>query len=359
MRHIIHVFLCIYFIYSSSDSTLTALKPEVHHPEVNQIVRLLLTQLHYNAKQVNDEFSEHVYESYLEYMDNNRSLFLKSDIESFEVYRFTFDDYLLANNLHPAYRMFNRYRDQRIKQLTFMISLLDKKMPNFKSDDVFVYDRREKPWFTTESELFEQWTLQTKNDILNLKLSNKPWKKIVELLKKRYKTRLKHAKQYNDEDVFSYFLNSVSLTFDPHTSYMSPRNSENFAISMNKSLEGIGAQLTSEGEFIKVARVIPGGPADRGKELQANDRIAGVAQGDKGKFEDVIGWRIDDVVQLIRGKKGSVVRLNIIPNGSTPNDPHKIVRIVRDKVKLEDQKVKSDTLMISNGDVVFKFRGIC
>ncbi|MCF8394378.1 MAG: carboxy terminal-processing peptidase, partial [Melioribacteraceae bacterium] len=220
--------------------------------------------------------------------------------------------------------------------------------------ETYTPDRDEVEWAKSIEELNEIWRKRVKNDALNLKLAGKEWDKIVETLENRYHRFHKVILQYNTEDVFQIYMNAFGYVVDPHTSYFSPITSENFQIDMSLSLEGIGAQLTSDNDYTKVAQIIAGGPAEKSEQLFEDDRIVGVGQGDDGELIDVIGWRLDDVVQLIRGKKGTTVRLSVLRPEMTPDMQPDLIKIVRDKVKLEERAAKSDILDIEQDEYNFK-----
>lgn len=319
------------------------LKPKDSHSVAAPVIAKLLRQYHYNHQKIDDAVSSETLDLYIESLDRSRLYFLASDISEFEKFRYTLDDIVFSGDLEPVFQIFNTWKTRAEQRIELATDRLDKEF-DFTLDEDFTLDRSEAEWATTTSELDELWRKKLKNEALGLKLADQEWSKIKEKLKKRYATRLKNIKQYNSEDVFQLFINSLSETFDPHTSYFSPVSSENFNIDMSLSLQGIGAQLTTEDEYTKVVRIITGGPADKSKLILANDKIVGVAQGKHGQMIDVIGWRLDDVVQKIRGKKGSTVRLEIIPAESPAGNPPKEIILVRDKVVIEERAAKSDTV---------------
>lgn len=339
------VLLTALFIQSSlfgqtADRTLA---PEEKHVASAKIIAKILRQYHYNHEQIDDAKSEETLDLFLDRFDRNRMYFLASDINKFERYRDTLDDDIVAGNLEPAYLIFNTFKLRLDQRAAFVKTRLKTDFDYSKQESLQI-DRSNAPWPTTTQELDELWRKKLKNEALNMKLAGKEWASIQETLGKRYANLERRIEQYESEDVFQDFMNALTETFDPHTSYFSPISSENFGIDMSLSLEGIGAQLTTEDEHTKVVRIIPGGPADRSRELWANDKIIGVAQGRDGEMLDVIGMRLDDVVQKIRGAKGSIVRLEVIPADNAPDDPSKEVTLVRDKVILEDRAAQSDTI---------------
>ena len=237
---------------------------------------------------------------------------------------------------------------RRLERYEFAISLLDVKGDknpfDFTQEEIYSFDREEAPWPASEAELNELWRLKVKSDVLNLTLTKKEWPKIKEVLTKRYNYAIKRLKQSESEDAFQLVMNSFARVVEPHTSYLSPRNAERFQVDMNLSLEGIGAELRSVEDYTVIHRIVTGGPADKSKQLKSKDRIVGVAQGEKD-FEDVIGWRLDDVVELIKGAKGTTVRLQILPGESDDDANINVVSIVRDIIKLEDRAAKSEVYL--------------
>jgi carboxyl-terminal processing protease len=318
------------------------LKPKDSHSVAAPVIAKLLRQYHYNHQKIDDALSSETLDLYIKSLDRSRLYFLASDISEFDKFRYTLDDIVFSGDLEPVFQIFNTWKTRAEQRIEFATNRLDKEF-DFTIDENFTLDRSAAEWAITSGELDELWRKKLKNEALGLKLADQESSKIKEKLKKRYATRLKNINQYNSEDVFQLFINSLSETFDPHTSYFSPVSSENFNIDMSLSLQGIGAQLTTVDEYTKVVRILPGGPADKSKQIWANDKIVGVAQGKDGPIVDVIGWRLDDVVQKIRGKKGSTVRLEIIPAESPAGSPPKELTLVRDKVVIEERAAKSDT----------------
>ncbi|MFQ5652822.1 MAG: carboxy terminal-processing peptidase [bacterium] len=329
------------------------LEPEEKHAVSGKIIAKLLRQYHYNHERIDDAKSAEMLDLYIDRFDRKRLYFLASDIEKFELFRDTLDDGIVSGNIDAAYIIFDTFKTRVHQRIDYVNERLKKEF-DFNVDEVYPIDRSEAPWARTPRELDELWRKKLKNEALNLKLAGKDWPGIQETLRKRYANSRRRIDQYKSEDVFQHFMNALSETFDPHTSYFSPISSENFGIDMSLSLEGIGAQLTTEDEYTKVVRILPGGPADRSGQLWANDKIIGVAQGREGKMLDVIGMRLDDVVQKIRGPKGSVVRLEIIPADNTPGDPPKEITLVRDKIILEERASKSDTVEFMHEGVSYK-----
>jgi carboxyl-terminal processing protease len=326
------------------------LEPEMEQRYASNIATRFLTNYHYKRTRLDDDLSSQIFDHYLELLDPNRIYFLASDVESFERYRTGMDDALRHSDLLSAYEIFNVYVD-RVRQRVDYARNRVKEPFDFTIDEYYQYDREGEPWLRSTDELNELWRKRVKNDYLRLKLTDKEDEAIVETLTERYTNLERRINELNNEDVFQFFMNAFAQSIEPHTAYLSPRNSENFEISMRLSLEGIGALLGRENEYTLISRVVPGGPADKDGRLQAGDRIVAVGQGDDGKLVDVIGWRIDDVVDLIRGPKDTVVRLEVLPEDVSVSGPTQVVEIVRNEVKLEEQAAQAEVIEVPNDEV--------
>lgn len=337
---------------ASFDDTLKVFKPTANQAETERIIQTILTRYHYKKAKFDDSLSEVVFDRFLKTLDPNRNYLLASDVEDFKKARDEFDDDFKEGNLEHAYNMFNVFYRRFIERNNFGTSLLEKEM-DFTKDEQYQVDREDAAWPKETQEANEIWRLKVKNDALGLKLTGKNWKEISESLKKRYDNLKKALTQYSDEDVFQLLMNSYTEAVDPHTNYLSPITSENFKINMSLSLEGIGAQLQQDDEYTKVAEIVVGGPAYKSNLIHKGDKIVAVAQGDTGEFVDVVGWRITEVVQLIRGPKGSAVRLHILEAEEGKTAEPKEIRLVRDKIKLEEQASKQKVLEIKD-DKVYK-----
>ena len=323
----------------------TFLYPEQRHEKIGEVVTQFIQNSHYMHISVDDELSSRVMDVYIESLDRNRMYLLESDVKYFDAYRYQLDDIVKSKPLDPVFEMFEVYQTRVRERLTFALAQLETE-PDYTSDEEYVFDRSELPWAASSAELDEIWRKRVVNDALNLALENEPWEKIPDVLTKRYTGFIKRLDQVNNDDVFERFMNAFAHALDPHSSYLSPRNSEEYRIQMSLSYYGIGASLQTEDDFVKIVGIIPGGPAAIDGKLQPNDRITGVAQGLEGEIEDVIGWRLDDVVDLIRGPAESVVRLEIIPANAPPGSPKKFINLTRDQVRLEEQAAKSDVVKI-------------
>ncbi|HQJ45942.1 MAG TPA: carboxy terminal-processing peptidase, partial [Ignavibacteriaceae bacterium] len=332
---------------------LTVLEPLNHYRTESQLLVSLLSRYHYKQFEIDDSLSEKIFNRYIKVLDNGKNYFLKSDIDNLASYKFKLDDNLLEGNLDFYFEAFNLYRKRFNERLHFIDSLLNSEF-DYSLDEIFEYNRDKANWAKDKSELDELWRKRLKNDALTYKLNGKDWEFIQKTLRKRYKNLANFINQYKPEDVFQFAMNSFTENIDPHTNYLSPVSSENFKIDMSLSLEGIGARLQTEDDYTKIVEIIPGGPAYKSGLLKADDKIIGVAQGEDGEFEDIIGWRITDAVKLIRGKAGTTVRLQIIKAGSDLKSKPIEISLVRDKIKLEDQAATGKVLEILNDGKPFR-----
>ena len=332
---------------------LPVLMPETQHATASKRITARFTRAHYKKVTIDDALSGEIFDRFIKQLDYARNIFLATDINDFQKYRLEFDSVLTRGKLDTAYDIYNLNMQRRLERYEYAVKLLsskgDKNPFDFTKEEIYSFDREEAPWPASEAELDELWRLKVKSDVLNLTLTKKEWPKIKEVLTKRYEYAIKRLKQSESEDAFQLVMNSFARVVEPHTSYLSPRNAERFQVDMNLSLEGIGAELRSIEDYTVIPRVVPGGPADKSKQLKSKDRIVGVAQGDDD-FEDVIGWRLDDVVELIKGAKGTTVRLQILSGDSDDEANIKVVSIVRDIIKLEDRAAKSE-VYLENPDV--------
>jgi carboxyl-terminal processing protease len=321
------------------------LVPESRHEDIGQLVTQFIQKSHYLHIAVDDDLSSRVMDRYVESMDHNRIYLLAGDLEFFEKYRYQLDDIVRNQPMNPVFDMFSIYRTRVRERFEYALTLLDEQ-PDLTIDEEYQFDRSEIPWAKTHTELDEIWRLRVKNDALNLALTDKPWEESREVLRKRYTRFLKRMDQLKNDDVFETFMNAFAHTLDPHSSYLSPRNSEEYRIMMSLSYVGIGASLQTEDDYVHIVNIIPGGPASIDGTLEPNDKIIGVAQGIDGAMVDVIGWRLDDVVDLIRGKADTVVRLQIIPAGTLPGNSERVLNLTRGQVRLEEQAAKSEIINI-------------
>ncbi len=335
-----------------TDST-NLLFPQDYFVEEEQLVNTVLTRYHYNKFSLNDSVSVLILKRYISSLDFGKLYFLQSDISNFETFKYKVDDYLIEGKLKFAYDIYNIYCKRVNERIDYVTEILKNEF-DYSTDEYFELQRDNSKWAADVNELNDLWRKRIKYDALNLKLAGKDWNSIVETLTKRYENIRKAINQTKSEDVFQLYLNAYTETVDPHSNYFLPITSENFKIDMSRALEGIGAQLQAEDEYTKVVEVIAGGPAYKSNLLHRDDKILGVAQGDDGEMVDVVGWRVNDVVKLIRGPKDSVVRLLILQASDGVNANPKEIRLIRDKVKLEDQSAKKQILEFNNNNVPYK-----
>ncbi len=334
-------------------------KPLSWTPQLGKTAVEIVTDLetrHYNKQILDDALSAQLLEAYLKSLDGSRLFLLQSDIDSFAKYRTTLDDSLRKGDLEPGFVIFRRYQERLVQRLEKTIDTLPATIAamDFTKNESLDLERDKNPrWPQTAAEADEIWRLRLKNTVLGLRLAGKKPDDLLKLLEKRYRMQVAFVKQSNGDDVFQSYMNALTGLYDPHTNYLSPRTMANFNINMSLKLEGIGAVLRMNDDYTKVASLIPAGPADKQGELKASDRIVGVGQGKNGEIQDVVGWRLDDVVALIRGDKGSTVRLEVIPALSKSDAERKVISIVRNEVTLEEQSAQKRVLNLNqNGHLV-------
>ena len=333
------------FARAATESVVKPLIPEPRHEKIAQMVASFIEKSHYLHAQIDNDLSSDVLDLYIDSLDHNRFIFLQSDIDEFEQYREKLDDMVRSEPLQPVFSIFERYRERAKTRWDFAIRELDIE-PDFTTNESFQFDREDSPWATSEKELDELWRQRVTYDALNLALTDQEWTESKEILQKRYARMMKRIDQFNTDDVFELFMNSLAHTLDPHSSYLSPRNSEEYRIQMSLSYFGIGASLQMDDDYVVVSGVIPGGPAAIDGKLKPKDRIVGVGQGDDGEMVDVIGWRLDDVVEMIRGPADTVVRLQILAGDALPGESETTLTLVRNQVKLEEQAAKSEIITV-------------
>mgnify|MGYP001817933822 CR=1 FL=1 len=351
-------FLLIVFISTTVWAATQPAERVMFKPSLDQRLRSnlatkFLANWHYKDTSLDDELSEKIFDRYLDLLDPNYSFFLAKDIETFSPYRLNMDDALQHSDPTPAYEIFNTYVDRVQERVVFAREQLKQPM-DFTVEESYMWDRSDVKWANTEAELDEFWRQRVKNDFLRLRLAGKEDEAILETLDDRYENLDRRISELNSDDIFQFFMNAFAQSIEPHTAYMSPRSSENFEISMRLSLEGIGALLGRENEYTSIASVVPGGPADKEGSLRAGDKVTAVGQGRDGKLQDVVGWRVDDVVDLIRGPKHTIVRLEVLHEDTGIDGPTEIIEIVRDEVKLEEQAAKSEIIEVpgENDEIV-------
>jgi len=338
--------LCLF----AEAAAVTPLQPEPEHSGIQQKVVGYLSSRHYNKLVVDDQLSSRLLDSYLDLMDPSRSYFLAADIAEFESYRNTLDDRLKKGQLDAAYQMYNRLRQRQEDRFTWLLDKVSQGAVqnfDFTQDEYFELNREDADWLADMAASDYFWNKRLKATVLAMLLDEEAREEIEETLSKRYSSRLKRITQVSSEDVFQVYMNALAKLYDPHTEYFSPRISKNFNINMSLSLEGIGALLRMEDEETTVVRLVPAGPAEKAGELRPNDKILAVGQGPEGEMVNIVGWRLDDVVELIRGPKGTIVRLKIRSGNDTDS---RIIRITRNTVKLEDQAAKSGVMEVARKD---------
>lgn len=319
------------------------------HSAVSRLVTKFIERNHYSEPRVNDALSAKIFDRFLETLDGNRMFFYARDIQGFEPYRTILDDAVSSGNLDPVFRIFSIFRQRNNNRLAYSLGLLETE-PDFSVDEQYQFDRSENDWIETAEEMDDLWRKRVKSDALRLFLTGKDWPETREILEKRYTRAQKNMAQLESDDVFESFMNAYTQTLDPHSNYLLPRTSEEYRIQMSLSYEGIGASLQIDDDFVMVMNILPGGPAAIDGSLAPNDRITAVGQDEDGDMVDVVGWRLDDVVDLIRGPGGTVVRLQILKAGAVPGSEERILRLVRDKIKLEAQAAQKEIITIPGGD---------
>lgn len=333
---------------ATDDEAWRALEGDEDQALIADRILLTLDRQHYGDLRLDDELSDKLFDRYLRWLDPSRLFLLASDVARFEDQRLELDDALRAGDLQIAYDLFNLLQERRAARLQWLLDRIEAGLESLDltDDEVLELDREEAPWPADAAAADDLWRRRLENAVVGLRLADQELDEIAETLTRRYADQLRRVQQLTGQDVFRTFMNAVVQGYDPHTEYYPPLQAENFDISMSLSFEGIGALLGSDGEYCRIERLIPGGPAEGSGELQATDRIVWVAQGDDGERVDVVGWRNDDIVELIRGEKGSTVRLGILGANQSDVSAAKQVKLVRDQVKLEEQAARSKTVEV-------------
>ncbi|CAB0149974.1 Tail-specific protease [Pseudidiomarina piscicola] len=341
---------------------LPKLSQQEQHSVVSQRVTTYFTRYHFKNMELDNALSEQILDRYLEMLDYNKMFLLRSDIEQASEYKHLFDDMIHSGKLSPAYSLFEQALKRNYQRYEYALGLLDKEQPfDFTVEsDRYHYDREDAQWATTTEELDELWRQRVKYDALNLTMTGKEWPDVVETLEKRYNNALKRLTQTNSEDVFQTVMNAFARSVEAHTSYLSPANAERFEQNMNLSLEGIGAVLQSEFDYTVIRSLVPGGPADKSGAVAPEDKIVAVAQGDDedAEFVDIVGWRLDEVVELIKGPKGTTVQLQVLKANQAAGAKPSEISIVRDEVKLEDRAAKVEIKTMEEGPYAGRSMGV-
>jgi len=329
------------------------LKATTDQDQAAQLSARFLTRFHYDAKPLDDAMSARIYDAYFKLLDSEKVFFTQADMDKFAPMKTKFDDAIWNQDLSAPFTVFNDYLQSAVKQMTYARGLL-KQGFDFTGNDTYDFDRKNATWPKDQAELDDIWRKRTMNDWLRLKLAGKNDDDIRKTLDKRYAGYIERVKQLDSEDAFETFMTAYAHSTDPHTDYLSPRDAENFDMAMKLSLEGIGAQLQARDDYTIIVSLVPGGPAAKSAKLKPGDRIVAVGEGQSGPLVDVVGWRIDDVTHLIRGKKGTTVRLEILPADAGQDGKHEMLTFVRDKISLEDSAASKKIIEIKDGAVTRK-----
>lgn len=325
------------------------LSPTPNEQKVESFVTQFLANYHFKKFDLDDAFSKKVWEEFINNVDRSKAYFTKSEIEGFKKYETTIDEALLSGNLDAPFDVFNQYRKKYRERHNKIIALLDGEKFDFTKNENYAPDREKAPWATSETELDEIWRQIIKSQVLSMKLSGSTDSAMVANLTKRYTMFEDRMLKLRAEDVFQTYMNSFTEVIDPHTSYMIPSAAAQFNIDMSQSLEGIGASLRNEGEYVTIIDIIPGGPLFKSALANKNDRIVAVAQGKDGEFQDIIGWLTDDAVKIIRGKKGTTIRLKLLAGDAPISSQPREVTLIREKIKLEEAVASGEVIPVKQG----------
>ncbi|CAN5831638.1 carboxy terminal-processing peptidase [soil metagenome] len=319
------------------------LKPLLQQEQAANMTAQFLTRFHYKAMPLDDAMSQKIFDRYLKALDPDHSFFVQTDIDRFADARTKMDDAINNQDLSTPFAMFNLYERRVMERMAYARDLLKQEF-DFKQSETYRYAREKEPWAQSENEIRDLWRQRVKNDWLRLKLAGKDDKAIRSTLEKRYDYSLARMQKLKSEDVFQLFMNAYAMSIEPHTNYLGPKASEDFDISMKLSLVGIGAVLQERDEMTTIRELVSGGPAAKSGKLNVGDHIVGVGQGANGAMVDVLGWRLDDVVGLIRGNKDSVVMLDVLPADAGADGKHRLVSLVRNKITLDQQAAKKSII---------------
>ncbi|MEX2232062.1 MAG: carboxy terminal-processing peptidase [Cyclobacteriaceae bacterium] len=348
MKRILYLFFAGIIVSNTQAAVpgdTTQLKAKPIYGKEAKVVSYILDNNHYRKIDLNDSLSSVILDQYLEALDNNKTYFNLQDIAAFEKFRYRIDDLTKSENVDPAFEIYSVFKKRFDERMAYVLTELVSENFDYTKDEFYETDRSKEPWPKSEAELNDIWRKTIKNQALSLKLAGKKPEEIQKTLKERYDRLVKtYTRDVNAEDIFSMYMNCITESYDPHTNYFSPSAAERFKQSISLSLEGIGARLQTENDYTKVVEILPGGPAEKSKLINVNDRIVSVGQGEDGELVDVIGWRIDDVVKLIKGPKGTKVRLGVLPAETGVGGAVKEFVLVRDKIKLEDQQAKKQMI---------------
>lgn len=326
------------------------LQPLRQQARAARVAAEVLTRYHYKSMPLDDAMSEKIFDQYIKALDGEKLFFIQVDVDQLGTYRTRLDNAILEDNLAAPFAIFNLYTRRLAERFAYARTLL-KTGFDFRGSETYQISREKEAWAKSEVEIREIWRKRVKNDWLRLKLAGSDDKAIAATLDKRYDTSIRRIGRVKSEDAFQAFMNAYTMAIEPHTNYMGPRANEEFDISMRLSLVGIGAVLTEMNDYITIRDLLPGGPATLSGLLKVGDRIIGVAQGEAGAVTDVLGWRVDDAVGLIRGAENSVVMLEVLPADAGPDGKPKRISLIRKKISLEEQAAKKTVLPVTTGGV--------
>jgi carboxyl-terminal processing protease len=354
MKRTVFVFLAgwltAWAAVASIPGDTTELKPKPVYGKEAKVISYILDNNHYRKLGLNDSLSSVILDQFLVALDNNKTYFTQKDVDSFEKYRYQIDDLTKAENIDPAFEIYNVFKQRFDERMAYVVDKLVHEKFDFTKDEYYETDRDKESWCKNETELNEVWRKVIKNQALSEKLIGKEYPEIEKILKDRYERLVKtYSRDVNSEDIFSMYMNCITESYDPHTNYFSQSAADRFKQSISLSLEGIGARLQTENDYTKVVEILPGGPAEKSGLIHVNDKIISVGQGGDGEMVDVVGWRIDDVVKLIKGPKGTKVKLGILPGETGMSGKVQQFVLVRDKIKLEDQEAKKQLIHYQKG----------
>ena len=334
-----------YLNVADATAAVPALSPQPDQAAVDQAVAYVLTHYHYSRESLDPALSARIFDEYLKELDGGHDYFTQADVASFAAYRGSLGASIKKGDLAPAFAMYTLFRTRFDARMTYVDTQLQKE-PDLKSDETLPVGDADAAagWAATPQQLDERWRKRLKNEVIDLMLNGDDWPKTAQLLKRRYQTLAEGIAKVGSDEVFDSFMNAYAKALDPHTEYFAPVEYQQFKTQMSLKLEGIGVELQGDVDYVKIARILPGSPASRSGELHVGDRIASVGEGGAGDFVDVAGWKLDDVVRLTRGAKGTVVRLKLLPAGAHPGSPEKAVSLTRDSIRLAEAAAKSDVI---------------
>lgn len=355
LKRIKYAFLCLFLAIVSPALALEAGKPPLLEPmpqqgQAAQLTAEFLSRFHYKPVPLDDNLSGRIMDKFLDSLDPDRLFFIQSDIDGFMADRTSIDDAIEHQDLTVPFSIFNAYEQRVVDRMNYARGLLGGKF-DFDAKEDFRVARDKLPWPKSREESDDLWRKRVKNDWLRLKLAGKDDAAIRDTLDRRYKNSLERVYKYKSDDVFQTFMDAYTTSVDPHTDYFGATASAEFDISMKLSLVGIGAVLQERDDYTTIRELVAGGPAQLSGKLAVGDRIIGVGEGKDGVIKEVVGTRLDEVVKMIRGEEGSVVRLDILPADAGPDGEHHIVTLVRDKISLDKQAAKKTVVPVKDGDL--------